>query len=107
MQRKKHSPGLNTHCIPFFGPIGKKPQRCRNKLENGVKIKYIKHQKHHIPYLHWLGTVNHVKMYIQCHHMLNMSDSNAILLPRAALYHDQLAAKKGSFNVLSNDICQH
>ena len=65
-------------------------------------------EKQTTPYLHRLGTVNHVKMYIQCHCMLNICGRDAVLLPRAALYHDGLIANKGQcFKVALNDIHQH
>ena len=72
-----------------------------------MKFKYMKHNKY-IPYLHRLGTVNHVKMYIQCHRMSKMGGSDAVLLPRGALYHDGLIVNEGQcFKVVLNDIHQH
>ncbi len=59
-------------------------------------------------YLHRLDTVNHVKMYIECHRMSNMCASDAVLLLRDALYHDGLIANEGQcFKVILNDIHQH
>ena len=65
-------------------------------------------EKQTTPYLHRLGTVNHVKMYIQCHCMSKMGGRDAVLLPSAALYHGGLVTNKGQcFKVALNDIHQH
>ncbi len=65
-------------------------------------------EKQTTPYLHWLGTVNHVMMYIECHRMSNMGASNAVLLLRDDLCYDGLIANEGQcFKAVLNDIHQH